>query len=83
MREKARIRRICSLLQKVWEEYPNLRLGQLLEGKIANDCCIFHIEDAEWEKQFQAQYDFVLTSKIVEDEIVNEEEYKPKGGFIP
>jgi len=31
-REKARIIRILNLLHRVWEKYPDLRFGQLLEN---------------------------------------------------
>mgnify|MGYP003367480013 CR=1 FL=1 len=32
-------------VKKVWETYPDLRLGQLLMGCCANDSVMFGIED--------------------------------------
>lgn len=48
MREKARIRRICKLLEKVWSKEQNQRLGQLLINLIGTPD-MFYIEDDEWE----------------------------------
>jgi hypothetical protein len=31
-RDPRRIKRICELLQSIWEQEPDLRLGQLLEN---------------------------------------------------
>ena len=33
MRNPDRIDTICGLLAQLWKKYPDLRLGQLLEGK--------------------------------------------------
>ena len=46
MREKARIKRICKLLEKLWNETPDQRLGQLLENYIfTGPAMMFHQED--------------------------------------
>ena len=46
MREKARIKRICKALEKLWIQYPDQRLGQLLENYVfGRNTDIFHIED--------------------------------------
>ena len=50
MRDPKRIPRILSELQRIWEKYPELRLGQLLENaKYENNSEIkvdlFYLED--------------------------------------
>ena len=54
MRDLKRIKRICKLLEKLWLEYPDQRLGQLL----ANYCFghhtdIFYQEDEITEKKMK------------------------------
>ena len=56
MRDPTRIPRIISLLQQLWEIYPDQRFGQLVENYITDGHgqehdseCIFHIEDDIWE----------------------------------
>jgi uncharacterized protein YihD (DUF1040 family) len=52
--------RILIQLGKVWERNPDLRFCQLIEnlatrdgnpGRLISDCCIFHIEDEDFEKR--------------------------------
>jgi uncharacterized protein YihD (DUF1040 family) len=52
MRDPARIDRIIEQLRSLWKEYPDLRLGQLLETvKSLNEGPVesFYVEDHEWE----------------------------------
>jgi len=58
MREKKRINRICRKIQKLWEHYPNMRLGQLLENFVftegqrgdSTSVRLFYQEDIDTEK---------------------------------
>ncbi len=58
MRDPKRIHRICEKLEKLWNEYEDQRLGQLIENYIIpsgelrgpNTCWIFYREDDEAEK---------------------------------
>ena len=48
MREPKRISTIVARLTKVWQEHPDMRLGQLLVGayqKRTDGVDIFHVED--------------------------------------
>lgn len=57
MRDPRRIDRICRKLHLIWDDYPDMRLGQFLENYIFGhhishpDGCIFHIEDDIVEKK--------------------------------
>jgi len=62
MRDPARIARICALLQQVWSESPDQRLGQLIinltpdrfmTGGPLKILDPFHVEDTEWEQILQ------------------------------
>lgn len=44
-RDSQRIPVILSEIQKVWEQYPDLRLGQLIMNCCANGQVLFNIED--------------------------------------
>lgn len=54
MRDPNRIKVCCERLQKLWEEFPDWRFGQLFENTVAhilNECdaySIFFIEDDKW-----------------------------------
>ncbi len=48
MRELARIPRILAKLHKVWDKYPDMRLGQLLMNLEIRDT-VYYIEDDVWE----------------------------------
>ena len=49
MRDPARIPPIMHLLQAKWEEYPNLRFGQLIINILSNmQEDLFFIEDDVW-----------------------------------
>jgi len=58
MMELARIKRIISKLQKLWEKTPDQRLGQVLENYIFykgsrgdnTSCVLFYQEDDDTEK---------------------------------
>jgi len=55
LRDKKRIKRILVLIEKVWNKYPDDRLGQLLENEVfgynaITDKQVFHIEDDKLEE---------------------------------
>ena len=57
-RDPSRIRPLLNQLAAAWEQYPDLRLGQLLEVMISGSHgegpnCLFHIEDDLWERIFR------------------------------
>lgn len=55
MRDPRRIRRILALLEKVWAEVPDWRLGQLIEN-IARDLGwndAFYMSDDDLEKELR------------------------------
>lgn len=49
MRDPARIKRICELLEKAWSNYPDQRFGQFLinyvYGSFKGDFKVYPIED--------------------------------------
>lgn len=45
MRELARIKRILKLIEKIWNKYPDQRLGQLLINYGFSERDIFNQED--------------------------------------
>ena len=48
MRDPKRIKKVLKVLEGVWKQYPDLRLGQLLENALpANQNCIFYLEDGD------------------------------------
>ncbi len=49
MRDKKRIKRIANLLEKVWSEFPDHRLGQLLVNS-TGEAYLREVEDNEMEK---------------------------------
>lgn len=50
MREKARIHRICKKLEKLWNRFPDQRLGQLLSNYVVDETYLFYQEDYETEE---------------------------------
>lgn len=72
MRDEQRIERICHNLERLWKQYPDMRLGQLLEnyvfpnivaydykGKlIGNGTYGFFQEDDETDKRIIMEIDF-------------------------
>ena len=54
MRDKKRIKRILRKIEKLWNQYPDQRLGQLLENHVfghhlERGCCLFHFQDEDVE----------------------------------
>jgi len=50
MRDPNRIKKICTLLEILWNKYPDQRLGQLLENYVFghhDEGCIFYQKDTE------------------------------------
>lgn len=45
MRKKERIPKILAEIQKIWEDNPDLRLGQLINNAISSDTVLYYIED--------------------------------------
>lgn len=62
MRDPARIPRIMNKLEKLWEQYPDQRLGQLLENYIYGlGARFFLTEDDKAEGQIDARlYDLLM-----------------------
>lgn len=59
MRNPERIPRILDLLEKVWKEFPDWRLGQLIEN-IARDIGwndAYYMEDDDLEKELRKHID--------------------------
>ena len=55
MRNPKRITEILDRLQKVWEKYPDLRLGQLINNIYWN-FDIYHIEDEQFINAIEGFY---------------------------
>jgi uncharacterized protein YihD (DUF1040 family) len=61
MRNKKRIKRILKLIEKLWNKYPDQRLGQLLENYVftqgkrgdKTSAMMFNQEDDETENQLK------------------------------
>lgn len=46
MRDSKRISKILERLEKIWEKYPDLRLGQLITN-VVRDPTLYYLEDDE------------------------------------
>ena len=55
MRDPKRIPTILKGLQRLWEKYPDQRLGQLLENYVFGCGCIFHQEDDVTEEKIKGE----------------------------
>jgi uncharacterized protein YihD (DUF1040 family) len=61
MRDSKRIPRVLDLLEKVWQEVPDWRLGQLIEN-IARDMGwndAYYMEDDDLEKELRKHIDLL------------------------
>ncbi len=63
MRSPNRIPKILVRLQKLWEKYPDMRLGQLIENRFVNidpkygqSYSAYHIEDEEFITELEKFY---------------------------
>lgn len=60
MREEARIKRMLTLIEEIWKENPDMRLGQLLTNvNSLMESFPFFLEDSDLEKsliQYKEQY---------------------------
>lgn len=64
MRDPKRIARICKILQKVWTEVPDQRLGQLLANyAFGHHRDIFYQEDDRTEETLNGIYKQFLAGK--------------------
>lgn len=52
MRDPKRIGKVLGELRKVWDRYPDLRLGQLLDNVLAKEN-MFYIEDETLATKFK------------------------------
>ena len=55
MRNKSRIDAIVTELEKIWVEYPDLRLGQLLLN-VVKDPILYYLEDEELIERLKEFY---------------------------
>lgn len=55
MRDKKRIKVILERLEKVWDEYPDLRLGQLILN-VCSDPVLYYLEDNELLDAMESLY---------------------------
>jgi uncharacterized protein YihD (DUF1040 family) len=53
MRDPARIKRILSLLERVWHQNPDMRLGQIVTNATSTDP--FYLEDDKLEAYLREQ----------------------------
>jgi uncharacterized protein YihD (DUF1040 family) len=55
MRDPNRIDKILSGIKKVWEKYPDLRLGQLL-CNVMRDPALYYVEDEDLVSYLEQYY---------------------------
>jgi len=55
MRDPKRIPKILKEIEKVWEKYPDMRLGQLITNVIEEEF-LFYIEDESLVKELITNY---------------------------
>jgi hypothetical protein len=58
MRDPARIPKILARLQVVWEDHPDMRLGQLIENvygciQRGDKYCFYHMEDEDFIRNIE------------------------------
>jgi uncharacterized protein YihD (DUF1040 family) len=76
MRDKNRISEITHDLERLWKQYPDLRLGQLLENFVftkgqrgdKTSVALFYQEDDETQKKILMNTDFEHRRFLVRDE---------------
>ena len=56
MRDKERIPNILARLEKVWEKYPDLRLGQLIVNVVDDASLLYMLEDKELIEGIEKAY---------------------------
>lgn len=56
MRDKERIPDILARLEKVWEKYPDLRLGQLVVNVVDDASLLYMLEDKELIEGIEKAY---------------------------
>lgn len=62
MRDPARIDKVLKEIKKIWKEFPDLRLGQLI-GNCMNYSQIYYIEDEDFIKLLDAAYLPIISNK--------------------
>ena len=55
MRDPKRIKKILSRIEKIWEKYPNLRLGQLIINSIPEGL-LYYEEDEKVIEEIEKTY---------------------------
>lgn len=55
MRDKERIKDILERLEKIWNEYPDLRLGQLILN-VYSDPTLYYVEDDKLLSAMESLY---------------------------
>lgn len=78
MRDPGRIKRILAALRAVWEENPDMRLGQLICNAVREDM-LYYIEDDTLVKALEKYY-CVDIKKNEEWSLVDELDEIGKGG---
>ena len=59
MRDPKRIKTILGLIRRIWEEYPDLRLGQLIVNTIPpghDNVDLYYLEDEKLVEKLKATY---------------------------
>lgn len=76
MRDKARIDRMLQLVRLVWEQSPDLRLGQLLSNAAHSDDSrirenLFTVEDSVIETGLKESLDLLTRMAVESDDLGN------------
>ena len=56
MRDPKRIDSILNRIKRIWNKYPDLRLGQLIANVISDDSILYMLEDEEMIRSLEDFY---------------------------
>lgn len=56
MRDPKRIDTILNRIKRIWNKYPDLRLGQLIVNVISDDSILYMLEDEEMVRSLEDFY---------------------------
>lgn len=56
MRDPKRIDTILNRIKRIWNKYPDLRLGQLIVNVISDDSILYMLEDEEMIRSLEDFY---------------------------